>query len=121
MYQEALAAARRAIKLLRNREGWTIRVWENCGWHASIRHDYIDINISKPFDGNEIYWTMMTTSKRFVGTGDTHLSVPGNKHFRDPNDALDNQLKVAEAHFADVAAALATFHKLKKDLKGGKA
>lgn len=85
---EATKVAKAAIKKMRTK-GWKVRVWENCGWHASIFRGFLHIH----------YDEYLKTYSALMGAD---ASCPGGEmywshHFRhkDPNKVEIHQLNVA--------------------------
>lgn len=73
--------------------GWTIRVWENMGWHCSVSraglHVYLDVS---QFTGKVSYSTLMGEPGQL--SGKVEWKVP--KYFGTPEGAVRAQLRCAK-------------------------
>lgn len=84
---EAEKAAERLLKLI-NRPGWSVKIWENMGWHYKAFYGYLSVFPS--YGGG--YLAMLSTKR-----GASHS--PGfwndKNSYDDPNEAIEEQIKVA--------------------------
>lgn len=81
-------------------EGWKGEVWENLGWHCCAYLGNLVIYYSEHIDG---YHCLLSTDA--PGTGETYWST--NEHFKDPNEAVQDQLRRAREHIARCEQAIA--------------
>lgn len=95
----------KAMQAKMKTKGWRIEVHENFGWHYSIRKGWITLYESTCDGFPSTYWTLMSNMR---GAGETFLLVP-DRHTRrqkDPNKAVEAQLKVAKAHLKKIQDAV---------------
>ena len=90
----ARQAGRRLITKM-NSKGWKLRVWENMGWHYSIRKGAVTLYETIYMSGEKVYDTLMSSST--PGAGEMYYD-PRQKNFTDPNEAYFHQLRVASNH-----------------------
>jgi len=90
-YLKARAKARAALKLLKNKTGWKVAVWENCGWHTSIQKGGMKIYIHEYTIG-KLEYSVLFSADDGIG-GESFWSE--NFHSEDPNEVIERQLKLA--------------------------
>ena len=78
--------------------GWTLDVWDNCGWHFALRNGPISV-----YCNNSKYSALLAASGD-PGVGETYWT--DNEHFDDPNEAVEHQLQLARNHIAECQAAV---------------
>lgn len=95
-YKAAWAKGRAAKKLLKNPKGWTIHVWENGGWHVTLRKGGMNLSIRS--DWSDEPTENLTFSVLFSADGDCSGESFWSHHFtsKDPNKVIEHQLKLAK-------------------------
>jgi hypothetical protein len=81
---EAAAAGRAAIASLPETRGWTLRTWENLGWHYGLHNGPVSIYEGFESPGGQYrYHAMIARDVDTAGTGDivwsgenTHAATP---------------------------------------------
>lgn len=109
MLTESEARARGAdlMKKLRG-TGWKLHVHENCGWHFACYNGTLSV-----FETHGEYRTLFGINQEHPSCGEIYWSDNGT--FTDPNEAVENQMKVAKAYFNKMRRAI---DGVEKRLKG---
>lgn len=96
----ATKAGRYARKLLNHPGGWEIRVWENCGWYASLRNGPIELYFYPEFGvGPELsFHALMGEAMDESGMGHTQWTT--SFHHANPNRVIAHQKRAALKVFA---------------------
>ena len=93
---EIMAAGQRVLKMMKS-PGWKLRVHNNIGWHYSVYHPKSGIQLCCGYQqlNPKNFSTLMSESQGadYGGTGSTLWSH--DKYFKDPNKAVEYQLKLA--------------------------
>lgn len=79
--------------------GWTLRVWENAGWHYCVINNPLSIH---PLISGK-YFCLMGDG-RYAGTGLSMWS--DDNHYTDPNEAVRAQIAAAEKVVNQLTLAL---------------
>lgn len=92
---EANVLAKKTLKMMKT-TGWKIRVWENSGWHFSVKKSGMNIFWSEDF---KAYSCLLSTEANSCG-GEVFWSDANTTgiHFssKDPNKVVAHQLSVAQ-------------------------
>jgi hypothetical protein len=112
-YRQAWSDANKLLKKMKSK-GWEVRVWENLGWHYELVSRHISLHVLKGVKGPS-YGTMMNLTEEFSCAGQPELRSPG--YYSDPNDAVANQLKVAEDYMNKLQLAINLVKQLKAGIK----
>jgi hypothetical protein len=78
--------AYRCLRKMDHPKNWTIRVWENLGWHWAVETKFVSISAS---GGRNPYMAMMKPHYSCIG------SAP---HGKNPNKLADEVIKLAESY-----------------------
>lgn len=97
---EARKKAEEALSLLNNKEGWTIRTWNNLGWHWSLQCGAMSLNSTNQ---DEFYVLLSDDVKRPYG-GEVFWTT--HSYDKDPNKVIAQQLELARAFIAKCQAAI---------------
>ena len=97
---DALRAARKAKALLKTR-GWKINVWNNLGWCWSL--DNLDGHFTLWQSEHTGRFTTLFSDGRHEHTGSYNWST-GSQSFKDPNKAVEAQIKLARGYVKRTAA-----------------
>ena len=72
-----------------NGKGWKLRVWENLGWHYDIY--LLGLTVHHP---GKNYSTLLSSDpENYSGSGEIYWTP--EKSFKDPNKAVEHQMKMA--------------------------
>lgn len=92
-------AGRAARKKLPHPERWSVRVWENLGWHAAVEFGGMTVYIDSPsrYDrrSRTRYYCLMSRDDA-GGGGEMFWTERGAMHYC-PRKAVEAQLKVCRA------------------------
>lgn len=83
-------------------QGWTVRIWENLGWHYAVQSPCQRIRIHP-----NIYWKTRKVESYTAFLGERNSS--GGKwaeHGKTPEAAMRNVIRVAKADLDALSAAL---------------
>jgi hypothetical protein len=80
-------------------EGWKARVWQNFGWHYEARLGFLQVY---PTIDGEFH---VLLGLRDAGGGQMFWTTEGAS-FKDPNDAVRNQLEIAREFLAKATAVV---------------
>jgi hypothetical protein len=90
-------------------KGWTITVHQNIGWYYGLDNGNLHL-----WEGYNEEFHCLLSSGRYKNAGEMYWSTNGES-FANPNDAVDNQLKIANEFVLKVMGVVT---KLEKSLKG---
>jgi hypothetical protein len=93
-YESAKARAEDARLKMRDPSKWNVKVWENMGWFCSL--DHIAGGMSVKIDAVGKYWCLFTSSGH-PGSGESFWTPRTTATFSSPQDAVDEQLTIAQA------------------------
>ena len=88
--REALAKGKEKLKLLKNRKGWKVVVWENLGWHMRLEKGNMNLHYSPDDD----------TFSGFLsdtGSGGDDIFWHESFYHKDPNLVIKKKLAIAQA------------------------
>lgn len=83
---------KKVLKMLTNRRGWKIEVWNNLGWHVALRKNGLNLYIQEDMFNRLSFSTLLSSDGSC--SGETFWS-PGHRSFKNPNSAIYHQLYVA--------------------------
>lgn len=94
-YVKALQKGKNALKLLKNKEGWKVRVWENLGWHVSLEKGGMSLHISEFTPGKIEYSVLFSADGR--GGGESFWTMKNEDSYStDPNVVIQRQIMIAQ-------------------------
>lgn len=88
--------------MLKNPKGWRIHTWNNLGWHVCLRKGGLSLNWSKNYDDTRSFFTLLGMDH--VGAGETFWTP--SKHFRNPNKAIEHQIRMARTFLKRATATV---------------
>jgi len=98
--------AEHALSLLKSKKGWSIRVWENLGWHFSLEKKGMSVYArTDAFSIITTYHCLFSNDGR--GGGDVFWDC--DNYSTDPNESIKIQIKEARKHIAKCERALRGF------------
>ena len=84
-------------------EGWKLRVHENLGWHYCVFNRAMSVHEYNP----GTYFTLLSgKDSEHYGAGGLAVWSDDNKPYTDPNEAVLNQLILANDHIKKLVAAV---------------
>jgi len=79
-------------------DGWTIRVWENIGWHYSLHNCGLSLMEEESVERLE-YWCLLASDLKYTGSGEIYWAEEESDRFHfSPHEAIEAQLKLAEEY-----------------------
>jgi hypothetical protein len=90
--KEAQKAGEELLSKLKGK-GWRIKVWSNLGWHYNLANGRLTIH---PDSFNKGYMALLSDATcKHIGGGAAFWT--NSKSFKDPNDAVKDQIKRAKS------------------------
>lgn len=95
---EAEDFGRRTLLRMNNPHDWTVRVWDNLGWHVELRDKklrQIVVHVSRYSDKKITFWSWMVDKPDCVGSS---ASWPCSEHMKSPQGAVDQLFRRFDAY-----------------------
>ena len=91
--QAAMDRGEKVLAMMKS-EGWKLNTHENMGWHWNLENGAIRLHESHFQGESRGFWTLM--SREIGGSGgNPDWTAKDNKHYANPNDAVEAQVKLA--------------------------
>ncbi len=86
-------------------KGWTLRIWENLGWHCAAQNKTLSVSTYKYKQDRRTYSCLLASTSRTPGGGAGFWTERKRGPFYDPNDAVRYAIESAR-HFVDRVTAV---------------
>lgn len=94
-------ACGRALRDRMKGNGWVLHVWQNMGWHYMVRLGVMNVHVSR-YRGVDSYHTLFG----YRHAGRPELTDAKSRSFKDPNRAVQAQVRFAKEHLRGLQEAL---------------